>query len=80
MDSAPSNKRFAADLELTFPLLSDFQKKVSEQYGILDPAKGLATRTTYVVDKQGVVQHVQQGSEAIDPTGAKLVCSRLGKQ
>ena len=77
MDAAPSNKRFASDLALTFPLLSDFNRTVSKQYGILNEEKNFALRTTYVVDKQGIVQHIEQGSEAIDPSGVKLVCSRL---
>jgi peroxiredoxin Q/BCP len=77
VDSAPSNKRFAEDLKLTFPLLSDFSKKVSEQYGILNSERGTALRTTYVVDKQGIVRHIEQGTVAIDPTGAKQMCSML---
>jgi peroxiredoxin len=77
VDSAPSNKRFAEDLKLTFPLLSDFKRTVSEQYGILDSQRGTAMRTTYVVDKQGIIRHIEQGSVAIDPTGAKQMCSLL---
>ncbi len=77
VDAVPSNKEFAAKIGVSFPVLSDFKKAVSEQYGILDAEKGVALRTTYVVDKQGIVQHIEQGSEAIDPSGIKQVCSRL---
>ncbi len=77
MDSAPSNKAFAQSLGVTFPLLSDFKRTVSEQYGILDSARSLAVRTTFLVDKEGVVQHVQQGSEAIDPSGVGQACDLL---
>lgn len=79
MDAAPSNKRFAEDLGLTFPLLSDFRKTVSTQYGILNEERGIALRTTFIVDKDGIVRYIQQGSDAIDPSGAKLECSRLKK-
>lgn len=79
MDAAPSNKRFAEDLGLTFPLLSDFKRTVSTQYGILNEERSLAVRTTYVIDKNGMVRFIDQGSEAIDPSGAKLECSRLEK-
>ena len=79
MDASPSNKRFAEDLGLTFPLLSDFRKTVSTQYGILNEERGIALRTTFIVDKDGVVRYIQQGSDAIDPSGAKLECSRLKK-
>lgn len=77
MDAAPSNKRFAEDLGVTFPLLSDFKRTVSEQYGILDSAKSLAVRTSYVIDKNGVVQHIEQGAEAIDPSGVGQMCDML---
>ena len=80
VDSFASNKRFAADLGLTFPLLSDFKRTVSQQYGILDAEKNVAIRTTYVVDKQGIVRHIEQGSVAIDPSGVKQMCTLLQKQ
>jgi peroxiredoxin len=75
VDSAPSNKKFAEELKLTFPLLSDFKRSVSQQYGILDENRNTAIRTTYVIDKAGIVRQIQQGSEAIDPSGAGQMCS-----
>ena len=80
MDAAPSNRRFAQDLGLTFPLLSDFNREVSTKYGILNTQRSIAVRTTYVVDKGGIVRQIQQGSEAIDPSGAGLMCARLKKE
>jgi len=77
VDAAPSNRRFAEDLGLTFPLLSDFNRTVSTQYGILNTQRSIATRTTYVVDKNGIVRFVQQGQAAIDPSGAVTECARL---
>ena len=78
VDSSPANKRFAEDLKLTFPLLSDFNRAVSKQYGILNEERSIAVRTTYVLDKNGVIKSLEQGSAAIDPTGAKQMCSLLG--
>lgn len=78
VDSSPANKRFAEDLKLTFPLLSDFNRAVSKQYGILNEERSIAVRTTYVLDKNGVIKSLEQGSVAIDPTGAKQMCSLLG--
>ncbi|MBI4443439.1 MAG: redoxin domain-containing protein [Acidobacteria bacterium] len=80
VDSFASNKRFAADLGLAFPLLSDFKRTVSQQYGILDAEKNVAIRTTYVVDKKGIVRHIEQGSVAIDPSGVKQMCTVLQQQ
>jgi alkyl hydroperoxide reductase subunit AhpC len=64
---------------LTFPLLSDFKRTVSKQYGILDDQRDVAMRTTFVIDKQGIVQYIEQGSEAIDPTGVKQFCTLPAK-
>jgi hypothetical protein len=32
-----------------------------------------------VVDTEGIVQHIDQGSAALDPAGAVGACSRLKK-
>jgi peroxiredoxin len=79
-DNTPSQKRFAEDLKVTFPMLSDFAtRKVSTDYGVLMADKGIASRATFVIDKQGLIQHVEEGSAAIDVTGAANACSRLTK-
>jgi peroxiredoxin len=76
-DNTPSQAEFAKKLNVTFPLLSDFSKReVSKEYGVLMPA-GVANRATFVVDKEGKIQHIEEGSGAIDPTGAETACSRL---
>ncbi len=77
VDSSPSNKVFAEQNGLTFPLLSDFQRTVSKQYGVLNQEKGFANRATFVIDKGGVIRHIEKGSEALDPTGAHAACSLL---
>ncbi len=77
VDSSPANKVFAEQNGIKFPLLSDFQRKVSEDYGVLNPDAGFANRTTFVVDKNGVIQFIQKGKEAIDPSGAGAACSTL---
>jgi len=77
VDSSPANKVFAKQEGLSFPLLSDFQRTVSQQYGILNEQHGFANRTTFVVDKEGIIQHIDKDAEAIDPSGAHAVCSLL---
>jgi len=77
-DNTPSQKEFAAKTNITFPLLSDFSKReVSKDYGVLIPAAGIANRATFVVDMEGKIQHIEEGSGAIDPPGAETACSRL---
>ena len=63
---------------MSFPLLSDFKRQVVKEYGIFDEEGGYARRATFTVDKQGVIQHIEQGKDAIDPTGAYQSCSALG--
>ena len=46
-DNTPSQKRFAEDLKVTFPMLSDFAaRQVSKNYGVLIEDRGVASRTT----------------------------------
>ena len=77
MDSSLANKAFAKQEGLSFPLLSDFQRTVSQQYGILNEQHGFANRTTFVVDKGGVIRHIEKNAAAIDPSGAHAACSLL---
>jgi peroxiredoxin (alkyl hydroperoxide reductase subunit C) len=77
VDSSPANKVFAKQEGLTFPLLSDFQRIVSKDYGILNDTYGFANRVTFVVDKEGVIQHIEKDKEALDPSGAHAACSLL---
>ena len=76
-DNTPSQAEFAKKLNLSFPLLSDFSKReVAKEYGVLLPS-GVCNRATFVVDRDGKIQHIEEGSGSIDPTGAETACSRL---
>lgn len=77
-DFTPSQKEFAEKLKLSFPLLSDFSKrKVATDYGVLMPEIGIANRSTFVVDKEGKIQYIEEGKTAVDSNGAETACSRL---
>jgi len=80
MDSAPANRRYAEDLGVTFPLLSDWKRKVVKEYGLLDENSDYATRATFVVDKEGIIRSIEEGRTAIDPTGAYQACSVFEKK
>ncbi len=82
MDSPAANKRFAEDIGVSFPLLSDMSHKVLKEYGILMEIQGMpvARRSTFVVDSEGVIRSIQQDKEALDPSGAHAVCARLPKK
>ncbi len=81
VDTRERNARFAKNLSLSFPLLSDEMLAVSQAYGVLNPNTQFANRATFVVDKSGVIQHIEEGNSAIDPTGAVSMCTMLkGKE
>jgi alkyl hydroperoxide reductase subunit AhpC len=52
-------------------------RKAAAAYGVLIEQAGMANRATFVIDKDGRIQHIEEGSSAIDPTGAATACSRL---
>jgi peroxiredoxin Q/BCP len=68
---------WSKELGAEFPLVSDHDRKLSELYSVLIPQMGVANRTTFVVDKEGKIAMLEEGSAALDPTGADAACSRL---
>lgn len=80
MDSYFSNKEYAKQIGVTFPLLSDWKREITKSYGLYNETSGYGRRGTFVVDKEGIIQHVEVGNSAIDPTGAYQVCDLLQKK
>jgi peroxiredoxin Q/BCP len=79
-DDLDTLKRWSAELKTSFPLLSDAGRKVSSSYGVLVGVLGFASRTTFVIDKEGRIQHIEEGSGAVDPSGAETACKRVSKK
>jgi peroxiredoxin len=77
VDSQFANKAYAEQIGVTFPLLSDFTREVTTKYGILNDKFPVAHRTTFVIDKDGVIQHIDREKDALDPSGAGAACSLL---
>src|SRR5579864_6155541 len=74
-DFSPSQKEFAEKNKLTFPLLSDFTKReVAKDYGVLITEMGIDNRATFVVDKEGKIQYIEEGKTAVDSSGAETAC------
>jgi peroxiredoxin len=80
MDSFAANKRFAQDIAVKFPLLSDWKRKTTKDYGLYNEESGYGNRATFVIDKEGIIQHVEVGRTAIDPTGAYQACDLIQKK
>jgi peroxiredoxin len=86
MDSPAANAAFAKQINIKFPLLSDMNKKMLSAYGILkgyDVEKESyewAQRANIVIDKNGFVQHIEEGDSAVNPNNALSVCTDLHKK
>ncbi len=86
MDSPAANAAFAKQIGVTFPLLSDMNKKMLKSYGILkgydvhDDTFEWALRANIVIDKQGIIQFVEEGDSAVDPNTALTLCTTLHKK
>ena len=54
-------KAWADAQRFTFPLLSDFNKTVIGEYGVVNPdmigLKNIAKRAVFVIDRNGVIRH-----------------------
>ena len=77
VDSAWANAAFADKLGVRFNILSDAKRDISRAYGVFDEQAVIARRTTFVIDRQGVVQKVFMAQEALDPNSALEVCALL---
>jgi peroxiredoxin len=86
LDSPAANAAFAKQIGVTFSLLSDMNKKMLKSYGILkgydvhDDTFEWALRANIIIDKQGVIQFVEEGDTAVDPNTALTMCTTLHKK
>lgn len=79
VDSTWANKAFREQVGADFPILSDSKRDVSRRYGVLNEESGFARRTTFVIDTAGIVRHIDQDRNALDPANAISVCRLLKK-
>jgi len=64
VDSVYTLAKFKEEQKLNFPLLSDFNKDVSQDYGALHDTfsldmKGVSKRSAFVIDKLGIVRYAE---------------------
>ena len=74
---------FKKEQNLNFPLLSDFNKEVIQAYGAYNPdmigLKGIAKRSTFVIDKDGIVRHAEVLDDARNEPNYDKVFETLAK-
>jgi peroxiredoxin len=86
MDSPAANAAFAKQIGLTFPLLSDMNRKMLKSYSILksydveNDTYQWALRANIVIDKRGIIQFIEEGDTAVDPNTALTLCTTLHKK
>ncbi|MEO8413665.1 MAG: redoxin domain-containing protein [Ginsengibacter sp.] len=78
VDSPQTLAKFKEVQKLNFPLLSDFNKTVSEKYGCLYETfsmdmKGVSKRSAFVIDKSGKVQYVEVLENAGEEPGYSAI-------
>src|ERR1700743_933455 len=71
VDSVFTLGKYKEEQQLNFPLLSDFNKTVSTEYGSLYDTfafdmKGVSKRSAFVIDKQGIVRYAEVLETASD--------------
>ena len=77
VDSVPANREFAKQIGITFPLLSDFKRTVVKDYGVFNEEQGFGNRATFLIDKEGIIRHIDEGNVAIDPSKVEDACNVL---
>ena len=76
MDSPFSNKAWAEQIKVSFPLLSDWGGDITREYGLYDDKRKIGRRVNFLIDKEGKIAEIQLDNEAIDPTKIVDVCQR----
>jgi len=77
VDPIEDNKGFATEQKADFPLLSDPSKEVAMAYGVLNPERGVASRWTFYIGKDGKVAAID--TEVEPATSAEDIAAKLGE-
>jgi len=72
-DSHFSHAEFAKARGIPFPLLSDIHRTAIRAYGVHDEDRNVAYRSTFVVDREGVLRWGQVGERQMVRDGAEVL-------
>jgi peroxiredoxin 2/4 len=72
-DSPFVHAAFKRQHAVPFPLLSDVHRAVIRDYGVLDEERNVAYRSTFIVDRDGVLRWGQAGDRQMTRDGAEVV-------
>ncbi|MEP6713336.1 MAG: redoxin domain-containing protein [Ferruginibacter sp.] len=83
VDSVFTLAKYAEEQKFNYPLLSDFNKNVSEAYETIYPSftnmemKGVSKRSAFIIDKEGKVQYAEVLEKATDIPDFKTIDLKL---
>jgi peroxiredoxin len=79
VDSAYCHKAFQDKLNLTIPLLADFEPKgaVARQFGVYNDQYGTSQRALVMIGADGVVKWAHTSSSPLEIPGANLIFDAL---
>ncbi|MBX9691669.1 MAG: peroxiredoxin [Cyanobacteria bacterium] len=71
-DSTDSHNKFAGKYGLNVTLLSDSTKEVGRKFGAVRGDRNMADRILFIIDKNGVIQHVISGMPDLADVAEKV--------
>lgn len=71
-DSSFCHTAFMKAQSFPFPLLSDVHRSVIRAYGVLDEDRNVAYRSTFVIDREGVLRWGQAGDREMVRDGTEI--------
>lgn len=72
-DTPFCHEAFARVREFGFPLLSDVHRTAIAAYGVLDEERNVAYRSTFVVDRDGLLRWGQAGERQMVRDGREVL-------
>jgi alkyl hydroperoxide reductase subunit AhpC len=72
-DSPACHTAFADAKKFPFPLLSDIHRSAIRAYGVLDADRNVAWRSTFVIDRDGVLRWGQAGDRQMTRDGGEIL-------
>ena len=72
-DSPPCHAEFVKARGVKFPQLSDLHRSAITAYGVLDEERNVAYRSTFVVDRDGMLRWGQAGDRQMIRDGREIL-------
>jgi alkyl hydroperoxide reductase subunit AhpC len=72
-DSPFCHTEFAKARNFSFPLLSDVHRVAIRAYGVLDGDRNVAYRSTFIVDRDGLLRWGQAGDRHMVRDGSEIL-------